>query len=517
MQTRREQVRAQRFITRRIVSALLLGEPESLDLPMRRLALALLASAMLASVAFAAVGVYGLLNPSGGRPDEQTLIIERETGARYVYLDNVLYPVLNYTSARLILGTPDPAVRTMSQNSLRDLPRGLPVGIEGAPDALPAPKALLGLPWTVCSTPESTNHGKPVTELLVGQGVGAGSALGDDAVLVISEGIHYLIWHDHRLRVRDRTMMAALNLTTSQALPIGVSLLNAIPAGPDLAPISLPDGGHDTTLQIHGAYAKIGQLYHVGQQHYLATTEGLVPVGEVTATLLRANGALDTGITAREAGSYLIDARVEPDGLPTSVPSLREVDVDDTEACATYAGGGNGDRVTVRLVRAPAQPPVGAQHGDDQVVNGVRLVNRVSVAGGRGALVQMIPAFGATTTGSLLYLITDQGIRYPIPSGDVTVALGYQGVKPTPVPAALVSLIPLGPALDPAAAKSFSGRVTTSPSPSPQPPPANPKPTPSTARPSSPAPRSSSTSSRPPTRTSSPKPSATSPKPSTRA
>ncbi|TML24664.1 MAG: type VII secretion protein EccB, partial [Actinobacteria bacterium] len=55
MQTRREQVRAYRFVTRRVVSALLSGEPETTDLPMRRLSIAIFGSAMLAIIVFAGI------------------------------------------------------------------------------------------------------------------------------------------------------------------------------------------------------------------------------------------------------------------------------------------------------------------------------------------------------------------------------------------------------------------------------------------------------------------------------
>jgi type VII secretion protein EccB len=501
MQTRREQVRAYRFVTRRIVSALLAGEPETTDLPMRRLAGALLASAMLGAIVFAGVGAYGLLNPGGARPEGQALIIERETGARYLYLDDVLYPVLNYASARLIMGTPDPVIRTMSQNSLRELRRGLPLGIAGAPDSLPAPGALVGLPWTVCSAPRSADVSTPVTHLTVGSRAGTGSDLADTALLVISDGdtpARYLIWRDKRLKVKDRSILTSLNLTSVPSLPVGQQLINAITAGPDLAPLTLPDAGQPTTRPIGGAPAKIGQLYHVGDQHYVAIAAGLAPVGEVTATLLRAGGATDQEITARDAGSALVDTRVEPDGFPTTVPKLRSVDADQTAVCASYgAGDANRREAVVELLDSATVAPVAAaQDGGGQVTNGVRATDRVSLPGGHGALVQAVATPGATATGAPLYLVTDQGIRYPIPnkSPDVQAALGYRGVTPVQVPAALVALIPLGPALDPAAARSFAGRAAPS-------------------RPASPTPRPDTSTSNPPNPSNPPKPSPSSPKP----
>src|SRR5262249_12061978 len=155
MQSRREQVQAYRFLTRRIVAGLLMGEPETNERPMRRFALALFGAGLIATVIFAGVGIYGLVRPGGGRPAEHSLILERGSGAKFLYLQGRLHPVLNWTSARLIAGQAAPDVKTMSQDSLRGIPRGRPVGIAGLPDELPDSSALLGLPWSVCSAPRS--------------------------------------------------------------------------------------------------------------------------------------------------------------------------------------------------------------------------------------------------------------------------------------------------------------------------------------------------------------------------
>ena len=63
-------------------------------------------SVLLAALAVAAVAVYGSLRPSGGTDWRVagTIIVERESGARFVYLEGKLHPVLNYASALLIVG-----------------------------------------------------------------------------------------------------------------------------------------------------------------------------------------------------------------------------------------------------------------------------------------------------------------------------------------------------------------------------------------------------------------------------
>src|SRR4029079_6431268 len=112
MRTRRERAQPPRFTTRRIVSAMLTGEPETNELPMRRLGQALLSSAMMCALVLAAVGVIGLIRGTGEKLQPNSLVVERETGARFVFLPDdpqnenspaTLYPVANYASARLVL------------------------------------------------------------------------------------------------------------------------------------------------------------------------------------------------------------------------------------------------------------------------------------------------------------------------------------------------------------------------------------------------------------------------------
>jgi len=470
MQTRRDQVRAYRFVTRRIVSALLSGEPETTELPMRRLGLALLASIMVAAIVFAGVGVYGLLNPGGGTPGENSLVIERETGARYVYVDNVLYPVLNFASARLILGA-DATTQTMSQRSLRGLARGRQVGIVGAPDSLPERGALLGLPWTVCSTTPSDAVSAVVTQLLVGEQPAAGAGLADDAVLVSTDDSsveRYLLWHNRRMRIKDGATLAALRLSGVPVLPVGQPLLNAVTSGPDLVPLVISNSGRFSTRTIKGGPARVGQIYHVGAQHYVLTSSGLAAIGEVSALLLLATGGDDQELTAEQAGPALLNLRLDPEGFPEQLPQMRTVDAASSALCAEYRGGDGGQRdVVIQVLDAAGlrSSVVGDTTGG-QISGGVRVADRVVVAGGRGALVRAVPATGATVSNGLpTYLVTDQGLRYAFPTTapEAQAALGYQGVAPVAVPAALVALIPPGPPLDPSAAKNFAGRAALTP------------------------------------------------------
>jgi len=70
----------------------------------------------------------------------------------------------------------------------------------------------------------------------------------------------------------------------------------------------------------------------------------------------------------------------------------------------------------------------------------------IEVAPGGGALVspQAAPGVGAIS----LFLVTDEGAKFPLPSATAATALGYQARRAARMPAGLLGLLPTGPALD---------------------------------------------------------------------
>jgi type VII secretion protein EccB len=471
MRTRREQVQAYRFVTRRIGSALLTGEPETTELPMRRLGLTVLASVMLGAIVLAGVGVYGLVRPGGGKPTDNSIVIERETGARYVYVKQELHPVLNYASARLIIGAPTPAVVTLSRNSLRNMVRGEPVGIPNAPDALPEPSVLKGLPWTTCSMRRAPGSAALAAHVLVGDEPAGGVPLAGEALLVRagSDGGAplYLLWENHRLRVPDGSVLAALGIAAASPVPVDDALLNSIAAGPDLRAGYVYRSGQDGAT-VDGKVGRIGQVYRSGEQYFLLLERGLVTIGETMAKLLLSAGQPVVDIPASAAGRAQNTERFEPAGFPDDLPRLRNVAAEPAMVCAAYRGAGSSDtagsatielftRPDERLTQASANLPPGRVGS-----TGVRLADRILVPGGQGALVRVLPAPDAPAAGTTRYLITDQGIKYALPNEDaakVQQNLGYADVTPIPVPSYLLALLPAGPALDPRAAAQFLPRA----------------------------------------------------------
>src|SRR4051794_28754878 len=135
MSSRQDQLHSYQFMVQRVVAALVMRETDPARSPFRRIAGSTLVGVLLAVLALGGVAAYAVINPGGSAAwrDESAVIVERETGAIYLYRDQLLHPVLNYTSALLILGTPGAKSIEASRASLADTPRGPAWGIADAP------------------------------------------------------------------------------------------------------------------------------------------------------------------------------------------------------------------------------------------------------------------------------------------------------------------------------------------------------------------------------------------------
>ncbi|MGA8115910.1 MAG: type VII secretion protein EccB [Actinocatenispora sp.] len=474
MRSRREQIRAYRFVTRRIVSALLGNEPDGVDVPLRRAGLTTFASVMVGAVALAGFGVYGLVRPGGDTSWRQAgaLIVEKDTGTRFVYRAGRLHPVLNYASARLVLGAPQVTVVTVAAASLAGVPRGRPVGIPDAPDALPTVDRLAASPWSVCATrdPHTAGH-EPIVTVLVGTRYRGADALADRGLLVSTDDTGtYLVWHGHRLRVPSRTGLSSLGWASHPTLRVAPAFLDALPAGPDVAAPDVPHAGEHGP-RIAGRPGTVGAVYRVTapngtDQYTVLLADGLAPVSPVTADLLLGSAGRTAPARLSPTGfdrAPRSDTRLEPAGALDRRPQLATVpDEAGPAVCAAYRRGGD----SVEVYREAPEPvtdrdPAGPVGG---TAPGAPTATAVVVPGGGGALVRAVPAPGVSS--GAMFLITDQGVRYGVPGARARAALGYGDVTPVPVPAELVELVPAGPALDPTAADRYTTPGSSAPVPS---------------------------------------------------
>ncbi|RIV34353.1 type VII secretion protein EccB [Micromonospora radicis] len=469
MPSRRDQVQSYQFFVQRMTSALVAREPDPEAAPFRRLGGAGFASVMVAVLCLAAVGVYGLLRPGGATrwKDGAAVVVEKETGTRYLYRDGRLHPVVNYASALLALEAAAPTV-SVSRNSLVGIPRGPRIGIPNAPDALPAPNRILDGPWTLCTQPARDAAGGVVatTVLTVGRAPSGGREPGDAALLVRDRKTKrlHLVWRDHRYEIRnEKVVLEGLVMSAEPVVEVGGAWLNALPAGEPITPRRLADrGGISTALPD----ARIGQVFVVksqndSRQYYLADRERLVPITPVQADVLLADGetqaAYPDGVkpvpVELAAGTAAAAPKASAPGqgrhrAPEQRPEIARLAGNNPAVCAAYRPGEDEPTVLLDAQVQPVREPVrtGEQTGD-----GVPLADRIVIEPGYGVLVEAVSS--PDQESGTLNLVTDLGYRYPLAAEAVPAMLGYAEVRPVRLPAGLVVRLPAGPVLDSSTAK----------------------------------------------------------------
>ena len=104
MSSKRDLVEAHSFNRRRLVTAFLSGAPGGREVEPVRYGRTLVGGTVLALLIVAGAAVSGFIKPSV--PEDWSdggLVVGEDSGSRFVALEGTLYPVINTTSARLVL------------------------------------------------------------------------------------------------------------------------------------------------------------------------------------------------------------------------------------------------------------------------------------------------------------------------------------------------------------------------------------------------------------------------------
>ena len=456
MASRRDQLQSYQFLVHRTISAFVMRQTDPATSPLRRGVGAVFAGVMATVLAAAGFGVYGLLTKPGPTTvqTEGTVVVEKETGAGYVFLGGRLHPVLNYASALLAAGKGTPEVSVVSGKTLAGVPLGATIGIAGAPASLPAAGRAVGMPWTVCSTPDSSTGSSAATRTLT-LFVGAPPAAGADQALLVSDPAgtqEFLLWHGHRYAVqKPQAVVPALFGALVTPTPVNAAWLNTLPAGTDIAPIAVPGQGTDSPA-VPGR--RIGALLvattGAGPQYYLVRSDGLEPITPLQKDILlgqfpgqpSAVGLADVAALPHSQtpgpGTTATDPPQSPPPLGTPAPG--------DPVCALWQDAHSTPTLT--FASLPASAAAAVPTGPSGTGTGV--ADRILVPSGHVAVVRALPSPDAAS--GAYYVVTDIGVRYFVPSDTVLKTLGYDATKAVDVPASLLTLIPSGPALDPTAA-----------------------------------------------------------------
>jgi type VII secretion protein EccB len=464
--TTTSQVQAYRFVLRRMESALVRKDAVMLHEPMRHHLRATAVGVVVAVLGLAAVVVLGHGSLGGDDISANDIVRSDSTDAIYVAVNGEalkLLPVPNMTTARLVVaaiapGREAPAPKRVSETTLEHYGRLAASDYPGTPAQLPTPTNLIRGVWSVCDAPAArqvADSRSPLsTTVLIQEQAPAIRALTDDQALLVAEqntGATYLVRPEGRSPI-DPAVRNYYRWGTVVPRKVSASLLNAIPVAHPLVLPVIPPAPPLPELPT----VKIGDVVRVRgveDSYYLLLPQGKQQVESVVADLIRSRRGttLDFTPATPDAIGRVHDAppeyQLDFEGFPARAPQLLK-NIDTSAACLTW--------------QDPRQPPVVGLNpnglpltqGENPVSTrptrpaSSQTVDSVFLKPGKGALVRSVLEPGQSSGGGSIFLVTEQGVRFGVPSTQVAAALGL-GEATTPVPESILRLLPIGASLDP--------------------------------------------------------------------
>ncbi|MGV0815330.1 type VII secretion protein EccB [Mycolicibacterium boenickei] len=475
--TTRAQVNGYRFLIRRLEHALIRGDSRMIHDPMRGQMRALIVGIVIAVLITGAAAVMAFFKPSPNIGDAQ-IVLSKSSGAPFVRIGDQVHPVLNLASARLIIGKND-SPKEVDDKFLDVLPRGPMVGIVGAPASINRGDDMATSSWTVCdnllmpAATETTGTPSLQTTVLANAPVLQGGIRPVDeaeAILTETGDTTYLVYRGVRapIDVSDPVLVNGLHLQGASTRPMSLSLLNTFPLVDPITPVQIAGAGEPGPL---GPEHPVGDIVKSvdsrGEQLYVVLREGLQPVSQATADIIRysASGSAATGQADEIAPATLAE-----------VPTVHQLPVDHYPAVPPRIVSHNPDRVVcmgwqrsntdawanVRLLVGHRLPtPEGAQMVRLASADGSGpAVDSVYLTPGAGEYVQATGNDPDSRSAGQLFYVSDTGVRYHIKDLPTADALGVSGVKvpdgpanaPQWAPWPVLSLLPPGPELSQEAA-----------------------------------------------------------------
>ncbi len=463
MWTQRDQIQAYQFVRRRVVSSVLAGDANTPASPNRRPVIAGWLSVVATLLVAAAFTVIGFLHKdtkidwqAGGQ-----ILVQKDSATVYVLgTDRRLHPMVNYTSARLLVGANAKTI-SVSAKDIDDAPRGVALGIVGAPDSVPSASRLVAGPWTACASRSATSPSaaQALTSLQLGvpapdQPLQSGTGL----LVADPDGRPSLLVAGVRYALATPSVVTALGFATVSPVVVPSAWLSAVRSAGELRTIAVSGAGGRGPV-VGSKPTSVGQVLRVrtvssADQYFVVRPDGLEPVTETVAALVLADpdeqaaypgtapAAVD--VASSDAAGVAKSAGVMTGNSPAAIPTPLRVGTGNLAVCVSGSGTG-----TATVTVGSALPDRAAMIEIPQPT--ALEADAVQVAPGSGSLVLALQSPAAST--GTLYLVTDSGVKYPITSADAQAALGYGSATPTPVRSALLALLPTGVALDSAAAQ----------------------------------------------------------------
>ncbi len=477
----RHQVSGWRFVMRRIASGIALHDTRMLVDPLRTQSRAVLMGVVLLATGLAGCFVFSLIRPNG-TVGTNAVLADRSTAALYVRVGDQLHPVLNLTSARLIVGKPvNPA--TVKSRELDRFPRGNLIGIPGAPERM-VQNTTHDANWTVCDGIGGTSRAVHSTGVTViagrpdSSGARAAKLDGKQAILVDSPtekgNSTWLLWDGRRshINLADHAVTNALGLGLNNSdvpppRPIALGLFNAIPEAPPLTAPAIPNAGAPAGFSVPAPVGAVVVSFNLealdhnssgAARYYAVLPDGLQPISPVLAAILRNTNSygldqpprLGADAVAKLPVSRMLDTSRYPDQQVTLVDAAK-----DPVTCAYWSKPAGAATSSLSLLSGSALPVPESIRTLDLVGASPSTATRVALAPGTGYFAQTVTGgAGAPGTGSLFW-VSDTGVRYGIDNeaetsaagrGKTVEALGLSEPA-VPVPWSVLALFASGPTL----------------------------------------------------------------------
>lgn len=399
MPTTSAQVSGHKFLVRRVEHGLVLGDVRMIHDPLSRRRRALTFGTVACLLIALGSLALAMFRPAIDPGD--AALVQAESGALYVRLDDTVHPVSNLASARLILGEAAEPVAA-SNVIISQTPRGVPVGLSDAPSLI-SPGPIAAATWLGCHNDDTGEMhvavlGSEPPRLVPGEamvGASQSSSGGVDWHIITATGRAVLPAPD---TPEGRIVRRHLGITSdTPVLHLGPDLLNAIPENPAVAfPEPTPEvvqAGSRTWIRVGGELQPITALQH-----------GML---------------IDAGAHTTQEIRPVIGGYPETSALDLTLPDtlLKWVDMKEKFVCADGQGG--------VMVVDNLNPGV-ALSGD------ARAVEFHSELGGA---VGVDSGFG-------YYMTSDTGLTHAVVDGKTMSALGVSEVHE--VPWSVLQLLPQG-------------------------------------------------------------------------
>ncbi|GAA1477731.1 type VII secretion protein EccB [Nocardioides aestuarii] len=440
MATKKDLVEAYSFSRRRLVTAFVSGAPGGREVEPARPGRSVVGGLALGVLLIAGAAIAGVFttNVDPAWAEQPGLVISKEEAEVFVITDAssspVLHPILNITSAKLILGA-DVEPQVIPEEYIAEETIGSDLGIFGAPYDVPDVERLVETGWTACTAGDGAEGG---LRLAVSGDPQVTPAAASAGTLVTVDDETWLVATSrpdstgavsaHRYLVPDAetpaqvVALTGIGLgTAAERVEVSREWLDLFPEG---APVS-PDSFAGVTPRVGGSgEPRPGDVVTVSGTPYLTTADG--ELAELDPFAL---GVATGGETGPDYDGEAVFADEDP--LVDNRWPGAGLDPVFGERCA-------------QLESEPGRAPrvVLAQEPEGEAAAGDSSGESVWVAAGSGAFVRS--GGWDVAEGGSPFVVDAKGVAYPLVGPGVGDLLGYEGYDEPVVPDSWIELFDQG-------------------------------------------------------------------------